>query len=124
MSKITPPLSIVTVVFNDLKGLNETYKSLKSQTFTNFEWIVIDGGSTDGTKEFIQNDNQLVKTYTSEPDNGIFDAMNKGIKLATGTWITFLNAGDTYTKPTVLEYIFSQNLSNKTFIYSDTGLGK
>ena len=119
MSDIIKTLSIVTVVFNDLNGLKETYTSLKSQTFTNFEWIVIDGGSTDGTKEFIKNKNQLISNFISEPDNGIFDAMNKGIKLATGTWITFLNAGDTYTRPTILEYIFSQNISNKTFIYSD-----
>jgi glycosyltransferase involved in cell wall biosynthesis len=119
MSKITKSLSIVTVVFNDLKGLKETYTSLKAQTFTNFEWIVIDGASTDGTKEYIGQNNDLISKYISEPDNGIFDAMNKGIKLATGTWITFLNAGDTYSRFSILEHIFTQNLSAKKFIYSD-----
>ena len=80
---------------------------------------VIDGGSTDGSVEFIQSQPQLVSAWVSEADNGIFDAMNKGIRLATGDWITFLNAGDSYTSETALERIFSRDLSAIHFVYTD-----
>lgn len=92
--------SIVTVVYNDVKGLNLTYQSILSQTFRSFEWIVIDGSSTDGTVDYLKSlDNQYL-VWSSENDQGIYDAMNKGIKKSSGEYLLFLNAGDVF--PTIL----------------------
>ena len=86
--------SIITVVRNDLPGLEATARSLAMQKFADFEWIVIDGASTDGTQE---SKDQLVHrphAFVSEPDKGLYDAMNKGLELASADWVQFLNAGD------------------------------
>lgn len=92
-------LSIITVTFNDADGLNSTYQSLAGQSDPEFEWIVVDGASTDGTAELLDRISKAEKPEAirvlSEPDNGIYDAMNKGIGLAGGQYALFLNAGDT-----------------------------
>lgn len=88
--------SIITVVRNDKNGLLNTYNSLKSQLFTNYEWVVIDGNSSDGTKEFLQNIESNFLNYISESDKGIYDAMNKGITICNNMYILFMNAGDTF----------------------------
>lgn len=86
-------LSIITVVYNACNDLIKTIDSIKSQKNKDFEYIVIDGKSTDGTVDIIKKEN-IINKYISEKDNGIYDAMNKGIKLASGEMILFLNAGD------------------------------
>lgn len=108
MSKYkTPLISIITVVYNNKIGLEETIKSMISQSYKNFEYIVIDGASTDGTLDIITKYNQYITTYISEPDKGIYDAMNKGIDLAKGEYIYFLNSSDTLYNDLVLEEVAS-----------------
>jgi glycosyltransferase involved in cell wall biosynthesis len=87
-------LSIITINFNNLSGLKRTVDSVISQTWQNFEYIVIDGGSTDGSVKFIEEHRQKLTFWKSEPDRGIYHAMNKGVKVATGEYLLFLNSGD------------------------------
>lgn len=91
--------SIVTITRNDAPGLIRTGQSLTAQSFTDYEWIVIDGASADGTAAWLATTGAL---WTSEPDKGIYDAMNKGIARARGTYILFLNAGDRLAAPDTL----------------------
>ena len=84
-------LSIITI---NLEGLKRTYESIVHQTFTDYEWIVIDGGSTDGSHEFIEEHEEKCSYWCSEPDKGIFNAMNKGVLHANGQYCLFLNSGD------------------------------
>ena len=103
-----PLISVVTVVFNGVDMLEQTIRSIVSQTYPNVEFIVIDGGSTDGTIDLIKKYEHKISYWTSEKDGGIYDAMNKGTAVATGEWIGFMNAGDSYFDETVLAKIFSQ----------------
>lgn len=98
-------LSIITVVRNDPEGLQRTAQSLAEQQFEDFEWIVIDGASTDSTVAALAAQSAQMRQpefLISEPDRGIYDAMNKGLVRAQGEWLTFLNAGDTYCEATTL----------------------
>lgn len=88
-------LSIITINYNDKAGLARTMDSVLSQTYTDFEYIVIDGGSTDGSKAVIEQRQSQLAYWVSEPDTGIYNAMNKGIKQAKGDYLLFLNSGDT-----------------------------
>jgi len=112
-----PKISVITVVWNDAKGLERTIKSVISQTYENLEFIVIDGGSTDGTLEVIKKYANKIDYWVSEKDNGIYDAMNKGIKVATGTWVNFMNAGDIFVSNNVLNSIDWDKYNNKVLIY-------
>lgn len=95
-------LTIITVNLNNKKNLIQTFKSVVNQTFSDFEWIIIDGGSTDGSKELIEEYSSYFDYWTSEPDKGIYNAMNKGIQRAHGDYIYFLNSGDTlYNRDTL-----------------------
>ena len=96
-------ISVITVVFNDVAHIKETMESYFSQTWEEKEYIVIDGGSTDGTADIISKYADRLAYWCSEPDGGIFDAMNKGIKYAEGDWINILNSGDLYASPHSLE---------------------
>lgn len=96
-------LSIITINYNNLEGLKKTYDSVVSQTCQDFEWIVIDGGSTDGSKEFIEEHQDKFAYWCSEPDKGIYNAMNKGIAKATGEYLQFLNSGDNLVDDKVIE---------------------
>lgn len=97
-------ISIVTVVFNDKIGLAKTFESIFNQNISRdiFEYIIIDGRSNDGTFDFIKNNAEKIDKWISESDNGIYDAMNKGIKLAKGDYIIFMNAGDTFVSSNTL----------------------
>ncbi|MDF3162394.1 glycosyltransferase family 2 protein [Pseudomonas proteolytica] len=98
-------VTVVTVVFNDAKNLQRTIDSVASQTYKNIEHIVIDGGSTDGTLDIIQC-NPSIAYWLSEKDAGIYDAMNKGIGSASGSWINFMNSGDVFFESTTVESVF------------------
>ncbi len=95
--------SIVTVVFNAAKTLEQTIKSVISQEFENYEYIIIDGGSTDGTLDIIKKYENNIAFWSSESDKGIYDAMNKGASAATGEFLNMLNSGDSYAHPGVLK---------------------
>jgi glycosyltransferase involved in cell wall biosynthesis len=100
-----PLISIITVNLNDLEGLKRTMISVFEQTFKEFEYIVIDGGSTDGSKEYIETHSDKIDTWVSEKDSGIYNAMNKGIKVATGEYLLFLNSGDWLYDNSVLDKV-------------------
>lgn len=106
MCIMCPQFTIITVTYNDMRGLVSTSDSIMTQVYHDLEWIVIDGNSIDGTKEFISK-SLLISKWISEKDNGIYDAMNKGIKLARGKYIVFLNAGDAFPNESTLQNVFS-----------------
>ena len=91
---MAPLISIITVNFNDKIGLERTLESVFSQNFRNFEYLVIDGGSNDGSKELLEKNSEKINYWVSEPDKGIYNAMNKGISFAKGEYLIFLNSGD------------------------------
>lgn len=103
-------LSIITVNLNNKTGLQKTIDSVFSQTFKDFEWIVIDGGSSDGSKELIEKYSDYVSYWVSEPDKGIYNAMNKGIRVAKGEYLLFLNSGD---------FLFDTKSLEDSFKYCD-----
>lgn len=91
-----PLITVVTAVYNDASNLERTIDSVRDQSVRNIEYIVIDGGSTDGTLSVLAERDQAIDYWVSERDNGIYDAWNKAVKLARGQWIAFLGAGDWY----------------------------
>lgn len=116
-------VTVVTVCYNCREDLQKTLISVISQKYTNIEYIIIDGGSTDGSLEIIKAHQSNITKWISEPDNGIYDAMNKGIELATGEWILFMNAGDVFHDDSVLDKIFNRSFSDNTaIIYGDVEL--
>lgn len=99
-------LSIITINYNNKDGLQKTIDSVISQTWHDYEWIIIDGGSTDGSKELIIQYQKYFSYWCSEPDMGIYNAMNKGIGKAKGEYLNFMNSGDSYHSSVVLEKVF------------------
>lgn len=115
-----PLITVVTVVFNGAKVLEETIQSVINQTYSNVEYLVIDGGSTDGTLDIIRKYEHVIDYWVSEKDFGIYDAMNKGIKIAVGAWINFMNAGDSFLNTTVIQNVFDgQQYENIQIIYGN-----
>ena len=101
-----PLITVITVVYNGAKYLEDTIKSVINQTYPNVEYIIIDGGSTDGTIDIIKKYEDYIDYWVSEPDKGIYDAMNKGLDIAIGNFIYFFGAGDILYDPTVFSSIF------------------
>lgn len=99
-------LTIITINFNNKEGLKRTIDSIVNQTFTDYEWIVVDGGSTDGSKDLLEQYKDRFAWWCSEPDKGVYNAMNKGITHATGEYINFMNSGDSFASSTILTEIF------------------
>lgn len=87
-------ISIITINYNNLNGLIRTVESVRSQTFREFEYIIVDGNSTDGSREFLIDNQKKINKWISESDAGIYDAMNKGITMSEGNYLLFLNSGD------------------------------
>ncbi|MFC5285208.1 glycosyltransferase family 2 protein [Pedobacter alpinus] len=114
-----PLISIITVVFNGEHLIEKTIQSVLNQKFNNFEYIVIDGASTDSTKKIIYNYEARINKIISEPDLGIYDAMNKGIKLANGCFIFFLNSGDIIFNETFYEIFLNKENLQYDVIYGD-----
>lgn len=117
-------ISVITVCYNCKNDIEPTILSVINQTYNTIEFIIIDGGSTDGTLEIIKKYRDKINVLVSEPDNGIYDAMNKGLKLATGKWGIFLNSGDSFAeKDTLLkvyEYIIDRKDEDFVFIVGST----
>lgn len=117
---IPPLISIVTVCYNAVRDLEPTIQSVLNQTYPNIEYIIIDGGSTDGTINIIHKYQKRLTYWISEPDKGIYDAMNKGIKHAQGEWISFMNAGDLFYNNQVITNVFNNSIpQNIKVIYGD-----
>lgn len=114
-----PKVTVVTIVRNDAQGFLITARSVLAQDYPGIEWIVIDGMSTDGTSDYVRSLASSISAYKIEKDSGIYNAMNKGIEMATGEWICFLNADDAFfSKTTVSDYV--ANLRNDDdVIYAD-----
>lgn len=108
MPSPAPKISVITVCYNAGEKIINTINSVLNQSYPFIEYIIIDGASADSTMSIINSFNDRINLVISEPDNGIYDAMNKGIKKATGNLIIFLNAGDYYISPFVLEYAVSK----------------
>jgi len=116
--KSFPIISIITVVFNAADTIEDTIKSVVNQNYKHIEYIIVDGGSTDGTKEIVNAYKERIRCFVSEKDCGIYDAMNKGIKLATGNFVYFLNSGDLLLVN--LEKIIKYFKNEKSIIYGDS----
>ena len=111
-----PLITVITVVYNGEKTLEETIKSVINQTYDNIEYIIIDGNSSDGTLDIIKKYEDKIDYWQSEPDKGIYDAMNKGIELAQRDYVALLNADDWYEPDTCLT-IANEILKNKADVY-------
>lgn len=113
-------ISVITICYNAEETIERTIKSVLNQSYKNLEYIIIDGGSKDNTMKIVKRYKDKISSVISEPDNGIYDAMNKGVRIATGEWLNMMNAGDCYTNDEVLNEIFSTSIpKDKTVIYSD-----
>lgn len=113
-------VSIITVCYNSEKTIEDTIKSVKMQTYSNIEYIVIDGNSTDKTNEIVNKYKDLVSIHVSEPDKGLYDAMNKGISLATGDVVGILNSDDVFASASSLEELINGfNFSKIDAVFSD-----
>jgi glycosyltransferase involved in cell wall biosynthesis len=111
-------LSVITVCLNAEVSIETTIMSVVGQTFTDFEYIIVDGGSKDKTLDIVDKYKENISKIVSEPDKGLYDAMNKGISLADGEYIAFLNAGDYYCNKKILEKIFGNKIE-EDLIYGD-----
>ena len=113
-------VTVVTIVFNDAEGLANTLASVVEQTYKNKEYIVIDGGSENPTLNVTKKNESHIDCWISEPDEGIYDAMNKGVDHAKGEWVIFMNAGDTFYDKSVISTVFSRDYGEADFIYGHT----
>lgn len=113
-------LSVITINYNDKSGLEKTIKSVVDQTYSDFEYVVIDGNSSDGGKELLNLYKDKFAYCVSEPDTGIYNAMNKGIKAANGDYLIFMNSGDTFYDEKVLENVLPYLDGTKDFVYGNS----
>ena len=112
-------LSIITINYNNATGLAKTIQSVIGQSWKKFEFIIIDGGSTDGSVDFIKQYQNELTCWISEPDRGVFHAMNKGILRARGEYLLMLNSGDTICNENVLKKIFEDDNPGEDILYGD-----
>jgi len=116
---IKPKLSVITVVYNNVQHVERTLQSVLNQTYIDIEYIVIDGASTDGTLDIIERYKNQITKLISEPDTGIYDAMNKGLTLATGDYVLFMNSGDEFYSPQTVAQVFAA-ADNADIYYGET----
>jgi glycosyltransferase involved in cell wall biosynthesis len=120
-SSLSGPLfSIITVVRNNVGGIEKTITSVRRQSYRPIQYIIIDGGSTDGTVDIIRNNEDVISIWRSEPDRNVYDAMNKGLALAHGDWIMFLNSDDTFYRNTVARYARILDCRALDYLYGAT----
>ncbi len=112
-------ITVVTVAFNAREALETTIRSVAGQDYGNLEYIVIDGGSADGSLEVIERHAADITRWVSEPDRGIYDAMNKGVAMATGDYCIFMNAGDTFVAPDTVSTVVSGMERGDDVVYGD-----
>ncbi len=114
-----PLISVITVVYNDIKGVDKTIRSIIGQSCSELEYIIIDGGSDDGTLDSIRKHDKSIAHWISEPDQGIYDAMNKGLRYASGDYVLFINSGDElYNKDTLS--VVLKSADDADIYYGDT----
>lgn len=116
---INPKLSVITIVYNNVVAIERTMLSVLNQTYSNIEYIVIDGASNDGTTDIITKYKNKLAVFVSEQDRGIYDAMNKGLALATGDYVLFMNSGDEIYAPETVTDIFASAPSGDIY-YGET----
>lgn len=116
-----PKITVITICFNIGNELEQTIKSVIGQSYPNIEYIIIDGGSTDDTMAVLKRYKDNISLIVSEPDKGVYDAMNKGVRLATGDYVNFMNGGDSFSNSEVLTTLFS-DLANLDYdvVFGDT----
>lgn len=115
-----PLVSVITVVYNGATTLEKTILSVAGQTFRDMEYIIVDGGSKDATPDIIHKHSQSIHRWISEPDKGVYDAMNKGIRLAEGEWLYFLGSDDLFYDNNVLSVVFGAGSpSDADLVYGD-----
>ncbi|TFD93178.1 glycosyltransferase [Dysgonomonas capnocytophagoides] len=114
-----PLISVVTVTYNAETVLEETILSVVNQTYSNIEYIIIDGGSTDRTLDIVKDYQDKVTHWISEPDKGIYDAMNKATRIASGDWLIFMNAGDVFFEKNILEKCILKMTNFDALYYGD-----
>ena len=112
-----PSISVVTINRNMREGLETTLKSVIAQTYENLEFLVIDGASNDGSAELIRRFASEIDCWVSEPDAGIYDAMNKGVRAATGEWVIFMNAGDRFHDNDAITDVFGEPHADADLVY-------
>ncbi len=113
-----PLITVITVVFNGEKHLEDTILSIVNQSYDNVEYIIIDGGSTDGTIDIIKKYDGQIDYWVSEKDDGLYYAMNKGLFLAAGDWVNFMNCGDSFFEKNTIDKVFKY-INRKGVIYGD-----
>ncbi|RVU01869.1 glycosyltransferase [Mucilaginibacter limnophilus] len=109
MTDIKPVLSVITVVYNNARDIERTMLSVLNQTYPHIEYVIIDGASTDGTLNILEKYKSRLAKFISEPDKGIYDAMNKGLALATGDYVLFMNSGDEIYAQDTVEAVFASS---------------
>ena len=114
-----PKVSIITINYNNLEGLKRTVRSVLNQSYSDFEYLIVDGDSTDGSKEFVQENTESLSFWISEPDSGIFNAMNKGIMNSRGDYLLFLNSGDEFTSEEALSDFVGHPNFGGDIVYGD-----
>lgn len=117
--RMKPLLSIITISYNNCVGLEKTIGSVTSQTYKNFEYLVIDGNSNDGSQGVIERNKSVISYAVSENDTGIYNAMNKGIKASKGSYLLFLNSGDVFSGISALEDFITHENFEGDIIYGD-----
>ncbi|MFI5159394.1 MAG: glycosyltransferase family 2 protein [Sphingobacteriales bacterium] len=119
MTARKPTLSVITVVYNNVRDIERTLLSVTNQTYKAVEYIVIDGGSTDGTTDIIKRYDRKIAKLVIDKDDGIYDAMNKGLALATGDYVLFMNSADEFYAPDTVEKVFG-SAPNADIYYGET----
>lgn len=107
-------VSLITVTFNSGQTLSETIRSVSAQDYANIEYIIVDGASTDGTQDIVKSHGGIISEFISEPDRGLYDAMNKGISMATGDIVGIINSDDFYHRPDAISRIVAGFLDSQT----------